>query len=222
MRDAAAAAAVNPFQQVVICGSCDLLSRIREPAVELAIWSRRLPETLARWLDVLPPECLPHGRLLVALPDLDAALTALLNESQTPAGPMRTAFQDDVVNLCDAFAEATAATIVDVRLEAIRHDGCWKFHRDCVEARLLTTYRGPGTQWIWPEDAEAALSLQNAFRGRVNDFPPQAVGLFKGSRSSSGAGIVHRSPPISGSGATRLLLCVNLPTPASPGIWTGT
>lgn len=224
MAEAMAARAALPqplrqFQRVVEGASPELLTRIRESEIELAIWSRQLPADLRRWLDALPPGVLPDGRLLAGLDDLEAAMAALLEESGTPAGPMRDAFAADAVDLARRFARIVNTDLVDIRLEAISHNGCWKFHRDSVEARLLTAYRGPGTQWVWPKDAQSALEGQGAFQGPVNAFAPHAVGLFKGSRSSSSAGIVHRSPPVAGSGITRLLLCLNLPTAASPEIW---
>ena len=111
---------------------------------------------------------------------------------------------------------------VDIRLETIRHDACWKFHRDHVPARLLTTYRGPGTEWVHPRDGAAALSEQKSFRGRIERFPEHSVGLFKGSRGGSRAGIVHRSPPVALSGEVRLFLCLNLPSIMSPSSWLST
>ncbi|MDP6897208.1 MAG: DUF1826 domain-containing protein, partial [Rhodospirillales bacterium] len=37
--------------------------------------------------------------------------------------------------------------------------------------------------------------------------------------AGTGRGIVHRSPPIIGTGCVRLLLCLNEPTVASPDPW---
>ena len=45
------------------------------------------------------------------------------------------------------------------------------------------------------------------------------VAIFKGSAAGSGNGIVHRSPPIVGTGHTRLLLCLNQRTEISPAPW---
>lgn len=224
MPDAAAARhSLRRYQRVIKGASPDLLRRIREPEIELAIWSRRLAPDLRAWLDALPPDRLPDGRLLVTGGNLDTAFEALLNDSGTPEGVMRAAFAADLLDLVRLFAGIMRTDAVDIRLEAIGHNGCWKFHRDSVEARLLIAYRGPGTQWVWPKDAQAALDEQGAFRGPVNDFAPHAVGLFKGSRSpSSAGGVVHRSPPIAGSGITRLLLCLNLPSAASPEVWRHT
>ncbi len=126
----------------------------------------------------------------------------------------------DLVSLTEAFCRTMDSDIVDIRLETVTHDGCWKYHRDHVPARLLTTYRGPGTQWVTPERSEDALAQQKAYSGPLEQFAEHAVGLFKGSKAEKGRGIVHRSPPILGTGTTRILLCLNLPSAASPELRT--
>jgi len=192
------------------------LDRIHAPAVELVIWERKLIPGLSQWLAELHPEQCPDGRLLVPADHCRAAFMALLDEAATPTGSMRDAFLADLLSLSDAFCRTMDTDVVDIRLETVRHDGCWKFHRDNVPARLLTTYRGPGTQWVGPEHSDAALSRQKDYSDALEQFTDHAVGLFKGSRAERGRGIVHRSPPILGTGATRILLCLNLPSAASP------
>lgn len=196
-----------------------LFGRIDDPAVELIILERSLPAELGCWLDGLPPHQLPDGRVLVSEADLPAAITALLQSSGTPDGPMRDALQRDVLYLATVFLTTMATDTIDIRLEVIQHDACWRFHRDCVEARLLTTYRGPGTQWVSPGCSATAIAQQESYQGPLHEFPRYAVGLFKGSCAESATGIVHRSPPVAGTGTTRLLLCLNLPSAASPDLW---
>ena len=73
--------------------------------------------------------------------------------------------------------------------------------------RLNATYRGPGTQWLPPERAEAALRSQRRYRGPLNELPRFSVGLFKGVVQAGNGAIVHRSPPVARHGLTRLFLC---------------
>ncbi|GAB5471891.1 MAG: hypothetical protein Kilf2KO_49210 [Rhodospirillales bacterium] len=127
-----------------------------------------------------------------------------------PAGPMRDLLVEDIAALADAFARITRSDLIDLRLEGIAHDACWKFHRDCVEARLLTTYHGSATEWVPPSHSQEALSAQQSFQGPIERLSAHGVGLFKGSYARPGSGIVHRSPPIAGTGETRLLICLNL------------
>ncbi len=208
-----------PEAAVRVCDALPDILALRQPSVEMALWPREIPPEMAAALDDLPAASLPDGRVLVRLDDLEAALdTLFLDRAATAA--LRPWLIADIAMLAACFADLTGSIEIDVRLERITGDACWKFHRDCVEARLLTTYRGPGTEWVSPTDAAAALRDQRAYRGPLHRFPPQAVGVFKGSCAGPGSGIVHRSPPIAGHGETRLLLCLNLPTSASPERWT--
>jgi len=187
--------------------------------VELVIWQRSIDPELSGWLAGLAPHQLPNERLLVEEAHLSRALTSVLDASGMPPGDMRTAFLDDVLALATSFMAAMGIRIVDIRLEAVQQNACWKFHRDCVPVRLLTTYRGPGTEWVLPCDSGAALSQQTSYGGPIQHFSHQAVGVFKGTCAHPASGVVHRSPRIAGTGMTRLLLCLNLPFAASPALW---
>lgn len=198
--------------------SISILRRIADPAVGLALWERRLSRAACRWLDGLPADRLPDGRVLVGVAEAHAALTGILARSHTPDTPEARLVVADAAMLARRFAAIAGGEVVDIRLETIRHDACWKFHVDDVRLRMLTTYRGPGTQIASPVNAAEALTRQRDYAGPLDEIPPHAVALFKGARG--GAGVVHRSPPISGTGLTRLVLCVNLPSAASPPRWT--
>jgi len=198
--------------------SISVLRRIHDPAVALALWERKLSRAFALWLDTLAPDRLPHGRVLAGTADAHAALAAILHRSATPDHPMARLLLADAAMLARRFAAVAGSDTIDIRLEAVRHDACWKFHVDDVKFRLLTTYRGPGTQTVSPAHAGDALARQRDYTGPLDEIPPRNVALFKGARS--GAGVVHRSPPITGSGIVRLVLCVNLPSAASPPAWT--
>ena len=149
----------------------------------------------------------------------EAKLESLLDECGMPAGDVRELLITDIHDLVSHFADITRSEFVDVRLERISHDSCWKFHRDNVAARLLTTYRGPATEWIRAPYAEQALREPKEFNGPVETLHRNDVAIFKGSAAGSGNGIVHRSPPIVGTGRTRLLLCLNQRTEISPAPW---
>lgn len=193
-----------------------ILGRIRQDAIGLALWRRRPSALLPVWLRTLPDRQLPDGRVLARVDDLPAAVASAFE--RTPAGAAARALQADIVDLARLFAEIARSPIVDVRIEAVTDDACWKFHRDQVELRLLTTYRGPTTQFVSPIHADAALREQRAFDGPVMHQPPDSVAIFKGA-SRGDVGVVHRSPPIAGQGIARLLLCVNQPSAASPDLW---
>lgn len=209
----------NVTAGVAFCRSLAGLRAIARPDVELAIWRRRSPAPLATWLEGLDAAGLPDLWRVLVPRDLPRALVPLLDEVGMPAGAARDLLVADMARLARAFARLAGTPLVDVRLERVRHDACWKFHRDCVEARLVVTYHGPGTEWVAPEHAAAALRDQKQFSGPIERLGVHDVALFKGSCAAPASGIVHRSPPIAGSGLTRLLLCFNKPSGVSPQPW---
>ncbi len=199
------------------------LAAIDDALVELAVWRRELPKKLSAWLDALRPASLPDLRVLVRLDDLK---TALSHEWRTPPGSASTARDlliNDITQLAMSFARLSRQPYddpIDVRLETIQTNSCWKFHRDHVRLRLLTSYRGRGVQWIDPSLSERALVEQNRFDGPIQELPRHHVAVLRGSASCDGNGLVHRSPPIAGTGETRLVLCLNQPCKTSPPIWS--
>lgn len=211
-----AAASVSDVRTVA---TRDGLAAINEPSTELVIWQRSLPPSLTDWIDCADADSLPHVRLFVRPGDLRPALGPVLDQCGLPAGDMRELLLVDIEGLLKAFADITGSDHVDVRLERIEHDACWKFHRDSVEVRLVTTYRGPATEWVRTAHAEQAIAEQKDFAGPLEKLGDHDVALFKGSRAGTNSGIVHRSPPIVGTGFTRLLLCLNKRTIVSPGPW---
>lgn len=207
-------------QPVVECRDPAGLSAITRPGTALALWRRNLPFGLTEWLAAQDAERLPHSRLLVRPADIRRAVASAMEQSGLPAGPMRDWLVSDIEALTRAFAAITANETVDIRLEAVSHDSCWKFHRDYVPVRLLTTYRGPATEWIDPAHADAALRAQKEYDGPIERLEASDVAIFKGKMAGDAEGIVHRSPPIAGTGQTRLLLCLNSPSDVSPEPWT--
>lgn len=186
-----------------------VLRRIANNKVALAIWRRTPAAGLERWLDHLPADRLPVGHFVGPAACMPARLETFCDLAGAEACPERQAFVEDVARLARAFAALSGGPLVDLRLDAVAHDSCWRFHRDHVGYRLNATYRGPGTQWLPPEHAVRALRSQRHYRGPLNEMPRFAVGLFKGVARAGVGAIVHRSPPVAGSGQTRLFLCVN-------------
>ncbi|MEM8851819.1 MAG: DUF1826 domain-containing protein, partial [Pseudomonadota bacterium] len=77
-----------------------------------------------------------------------------------------------------------------------------RFHVDAIHARLVCTYRGPGTQY--------GLSTDGAPPTRVFTVPTGAPILLRGSLwPGEATGLMHRSPPIEGTGITRLVLVLD-------------
>jgi hypothetical protein len=112
----------------------------------------------------------------------------------------------------DRFVAETGATLVSLRLEAVADDACRKLHHDNVARRLVCTYRGPGTEWL-PRAREAALGAERLAvpPGLLERVPRFVAALFSGTRLPGARPVLHRSPPVAGSGEVRLLLTINDP-----------
>lgn len=202
-----------------ICKTRVGLDHIKETDMQLVIWQRSLPSGFQDWIDEADAECLPDIRILIKHNELQPALEPLLDSCGLRASEMRDQLIADVNDLVIAFSNIIQSNDVDVRLQRVSHDACWKFHRDSVETRLVTTYRGPTTEWVRHEYAEQAIQKQREFEGPLEHLGEGDVAIFKGSCANPNRGIVHRSPPIIGTGLTRLLLCLNKRTITSPNPW---
>jgi hypothetical protein len=120
--------------------SFDVLQAVRLPATELALWQRPNWACIG-WLNALPPCELPTCRLTLQTHEAERTLQAVCDASGTPRHPARDSWVADVVALVAVFARLTDSPAVQMRLEAIDHNGCRRWHRDCVPLRLISTYR---------------------------------------------------------------------------------
>ncbi|KYF52749.1 hypothetical protein BE08_05815 [Sorangium cellulosum] len=193
--------------------SPEVLDEIHRPEVNLVCWNRPLPpgvdEQLAAWARRLPAdfdEVVPAASL-----DL-AAATDGLDE------PLHGWLTSDLAALLARFASLAQASRLRVSFGAVRSDQCRKFHMDYVRYRLISTYAGPGTEWV-PDDAVSreALGRPASSPWKANqEIVPNAsvvrhavagdVIVMKGARHEHRRGAVHRSPPIAASGKVRVVL----------------
>lgn len=195
------------------------LNKITEPAASLIIWQRSLDQSLLNWLDNLSPEQLPSGRVLTDRQNIREAIETFFSNIANDDQYEKTLLADDITLLAQKYAEITTPSKIDIRLDVIQNDACWKFHLDRVNYRLVTTYFGEGTQYVSPEHADEALEQQTDYDGPIKIIREQEVAIFKGSCNTPGTGIVHRSPPIKEKQTTRLLLCINARSDVSPNLW---
>ncbi len=197
--------------QVVHSQKPDVFKALTDREIELAIWHRAVDPALAAWTEQLSDGPSPHGRFRAPVPVIADTLLALFDHKGVKRSEGALAFITDATDLARRFSAITGDRDVDVRVDHIQHDACWKFHRDCVPLRLICTYYGPGTEYVPLTQSDAALAAQRDYDGPLEHMPRYAVALFKGSKDSQN-GIVHRSPPIADQGLSRLMLCLNSPT----------
>ncbi|WP_339109855.1 DUF1826 domain-containing protein [Thioclava sp. GXIMD4216] len=193
--------------QGILQGStANVLRSLKAPGVGASLWQRRLPAGLLDWLDHLPAARLPALRAeCLALRDVTRVLERSFADARTPDGPERRAFQADIEYLVGVFVDMFPVTRLNLRLDVIENDACRRFHIDRLQARMLCTYRGEATQF----------ALASGTQGTATDIMAQLgtgdVGLMRGTLwpGQEGSGVLHRSPPISGTGQTRLLLVID-------------
>jgi len=198
----------------VICGAtADTLQGIRQPATELALWQRPNWASGA-WLSSLLPEALPTCRLTLQPQEADRTVHAVCDASGTQRHPARDAWVADVAALVAMFARLRGCPAVQMRLDVLSHNGCRRWHRDCVPLRLICTCRGPGTQWVWPEHAPSVMVQPDEDTPYAQAMATGDVALFKGCGwpgQPHDGGVVHRSPRIGGRGVPPLVLVLDVP-----------
>lgn len=179
------------------------LSIIKTPGCAAALWQRPANPVFQRWIDTLDPEHLPSARVILRPQGVKTALRELCDKAGTPQGPEREHLIEDMAALTDVFCDVMAAPLIRLRLDRVTTNACRRFHIDAVRARLVCTYRGTGTQYGASTDGTAP--------GRVFTVPTGAPILLRGTLwpEQPHAGLLHRSPPIEGSGETRLVLVLD-------------
>jgi hypothetical protein len=196
------------------------LANISEPMFSLVIWQRKIPHSVKTWVSEQQPEQLPSGRVLTDRHNIREAIKTFFLKNKHNEQNEQQWLANDIVQLAQKYADITGSNKIDIRLDVIQNDACWKFHLDRVDYRLVTTYKGEGTQYVSPENAEQALNEQTDYSGPIKKIVEQNVAIFKGSNNTCGRGIVHRSPPIKEKQETRLLLCINARSEVSPNLWS--
>lgn len=176
------------------------LAVIRRPEIALANWQRTLPIDLSAALDPCDATSVDDLAFSVEFPVTVAALAMNLVVSGYESALARL-LADDIAALATRFAAITRSTRLAVRLEVVETDACRRFHADHVTYRLLTTYRGQATQWIRAEEPDVLRQMRTG-----------NVGIFKGRVLAPDTPILHRSPPIAGTGEQRLLLVIDAVT----------
>lgn len=188
---------------VAIGDDVSSLSDVLHPSCSAAIWRRQAPPFVQTWLDDLHVDTLPNGRVVVHSDAVSKTVGQLFDMANMPDGPERQWLQEDITSLAETFSNLMQAEYLRLRLEAVKTNACRKFHIDAITARLVCTYRGTGTQY--------GVSANGAAPDRVFTVPTGAPILLRGTLwpADPASGLLHRSPPIEGTGETRLLLVLD-------------
>ncbi len=191
------------------------MAHVLKDKYNLAIWKRQPDENLASFV-----------RLLISLNSLSITgrfSKAGLEETLTQQLVMMKGFPgynhfiEDVAMLFDFFSNLCKTENASVTLGIIDHDACRKFHVDFYELRLLCSYIGPGTEWVYNNNVNRKylgrgeneqIIRKNEEVQRLKAFE---VCLLKGEAGINYGkpGIVHRSPPLQDSKDKRLVLRID-------------
>ena len=179
------------------------LSALHRPGCAAAIWRRQPLPGVQSWIDGLDPEVLPPARVILRPAAVRDAASEVCDASGTPVGPERDRLVDDIAALAYIFAGLMRARWLRLRLDVVTTNACRRFHIDAVTARLVCTYRGTGTQY--------GISTDAAQPPRIFTVPTGAPILLRGTLwpENPRSGLLHRSPPIEGTGETRLVLVLD-------------
>lgn len=179
------------------------LSTFLQPGCAAAIWRRQTPPEVHAWLDGIDAEFLPRARVILPPRAVGETVQHLFDLAGLPAGPEREWLEKDVVGLADMFTDLLRARYLRLRLDVVTTNACRRFHIDAVTARLVCTYRGTGTQY--------GISTDTGEPKRIFTVQTGSPILLRGTLwpAEPASGLLHRSPPIEGTGETRLVLVLD-------------
>lgn len=216
-RATACAVAPSGANELHIAANGADLVGVRAAGVTIACWQRTLGPRVAAFMAPQRP-LMPRHRLFrlrheTALePALDAQLEDFLDRRWNGYASWR----QDLLDMLALARSLSQGDELRVRLESVCSSGCRLFHTDLVALRLITTYRGPGTEWL-PAAAVDALAPSRQDNRHVLD--PSAVrrlntgdvAMMKGERypGHAGPGLMHRSPS-AGPDQPRVVLAIDL------------
>lgn len=188
---------------VLSSASPKILKDIQKPHCSAAIWEREPSPEFQSWIDRLEPTDLPRARIMLRAEMVRDAMVDLTETFELSHCSERTMLIDDIAALSAMFSTITKSRYLRLRLDVIETNACRKFHIDAVTARLICTYRGHATQY------------GNGGMGddltKFHDVPTGSPMILRGTKwpSTATPGLLHRSPPIEGTGETRLVLVLD-------------
>jgi hypothetical protein len=200
-----------------------VFSNIQRPGVNLTILERDADPRCGKALEALLGSQRPV-RLDMKNPTSSALASAIQDAASLGVSSVQ-ALAEDIAGLAGQFGRVAGTIHPRVRLERVEDDGCALFHADSLPLRMLCTYSGPGMEWLENSNvrrqelglqsrtlAEANAAIMVDSR-KIRRIPAWHVTVFAGRLHSGGEtqALVHRSAPVSHSGATRLRLCIDLP-----------
>lgn len=196
-----------------------VLADIYAPTCNLAVWQRLLNKDVRHAIEQL---FWATSKLNIRADVTPANVRALLEKQLPNNGANVAPLLADVEKLVDMFCCLFGLTQAGLRLSMLDIAMCPRFHVDHVPCRLVSTFRGAGSEWL-PHAAVNREKLGHGSQGQpdevsglyaqpedVRQLVVGDVALLKGSgwEGNEHAGLVHRSPQVR-DGEKRLLLTLD-------------
>lgn len=182
----------SPAQQRVTAWNPDAVAAFdRSSADALLIERPPLPE-VARAMHHARAH---NWRARVSAADIDRHVAAGLAALDLDCPPLAA----DIAAVARSFLAQFDAESASLRIEVVTTDTCPKFHCDNIRVRVVTTYHGPGTEYV---DTAAPDDIRGA--------PTGALLLLKGHKHPTHAdAVLHRSPMVP-AGEKRLCVVLDI------------
>ena len=195
---------INTNKHYSISSDVSKISHIFNRDINISIWKRNLNSNIL------------HASEILLIKNSDLQFSELVNKNfsidfladKIGADEKLISFYEDIQYLTKLFCELFDIKDAWLRIDAIDKPMCPRFHADHLKCRLVTTYYGPGTQWL-PNSLVNRNKLGHGNNGLADDisglFSKKSdienldvgdIGLLKGEAwvNNEGLGLVHRSP----------------------------
>ncbi len=207
---------LTAFRTHQISDRPDVLQEIVNPDANITIWERPVQAEINRELTGLGPRDLRDKRIPTSGATFGTDVRTFMLASGLDLNDFPH-FLEDLQRLADIFFSISKDLDVCFRLVTTDEDDCRRFHVDYRQLRMLCTYQGPGTEWLPEaqvnrEELEGGGPNERIIRfGEASHLSPFSVGLMKDDAwpGNKGFGLVHRSPPVAGSGQMRVMFCLD-------------
>ena len=195
---------INTKKHYSISNDVSKISHIFNRDINISVWKRNLNSNIL------------HASEILLIKNSDLQFSELVNKNfsidfladKIGADEKLISFYEDIQYLTKLFCELFDIKDAWLRIDAIDKPMCPRFHADHLKCRLVTTYYGPGTQWL-PNSLVNRNKLGHGNNGLADDisglFSKTSdienldvgdIGLLKGEAwvNNEGLGLVHRSP----------------------------
>ena len=182
---------------------CSFLSDFVEHSYYGVIWDREIPVNIQDWLNKTDPRLIPSFREICHKNEVTKNVNKIFENSPLIKHTETEWLMKDITRLSELFSSLMKVEYVRLRMEVVSTNSCRKFHIDAVKGRLICTYRGLGTQY--------GMSMDGIDPKHFKTTPTSSPILLRGTLwiEDNPKMILHRSPPIEGTGETRFVLVID-------------